>query len=245
MKKCRLIAAVIFFAAVCATASAQVGIEAGYINMHYSYGTASGGSVGKSSLNGFYAGVSDEMKLVAGLGIHVGLNYSYATNSRSTSLSNIFTSISENLQNSSLKGGTETVQYLNIPVRARYAFNIIPSILKIQVYAGPIFSFGLSRVQNVEINGLQLGTYNLYSGKYESASQGGDIFDHITGDEDDLSRYRRFETAIGGGLGVELFRLLEVKIGYDWGVTNSIRKNMADYLSCERDMFYVTLGLRF
>lgn len=228
--------AVLVFAGL--NASAQTGIEAGYINTRYNMEGAQ--LPGGDALNGFYVGVSNETNLVGGLGIHIGLNYSYATDKAAKDL----------WQSLSMKGGTEKDQSLNVPLRLRFAFNLLPKILKIQIYGGPVFSLGLSHTQDfnfsTEIAGQSMTgslKYNYYTGEFKS-----DVFD-----DDQLealnrnmpAAYKRFDVAVGGGLGVELFRLLEVKAGYDWGVMNRIKGDAAQTVSCKKNMFYVTVGFRF
>ena len=90
-----------------------------------------------------------------------------------------------------------------------------------------------------EIGGDTYGgqlTYNYYTGKFKS----GDFNEDLS---EVLPSYKRFEAALGGGVGVELFRLIEVKAGYDWGLTE--RSKSAEIFSSKRNIFYVTLGFRF
>lgn len=219
-------------------ASAQAGVEVGYVNMNY---RISGGNVQSNpSLNGFYVGVSDEINLVAGLSIHIGLNYSYATDKSAKSI----------FQNLSLKGGSESDHYLNVPLRLRYSFNVIPKVLKIQAFAGPVFSVGLSHTQRfdykVSIMDKNLdGTlkYNYYTGKFKSDAFSDEELASLN--EQMPAAYKRFDVGLGGGVGIELLRLIEVKVGYDWGLMNRFKGNFADEMTCNRNLLYVTLGLRF
>ena len=217
-------------------ASAKVGIEAGYMNMNYSL-SGEGPMINNPTMNGFYVGVSDDMRLVAGLGLRIGLNYSYTMDKSAKSFLDGFSSI----------GASEKDHYLNVPLRVRYNFTLVPKALKIQAYAGPVFSFGLSHTQEFDVSvdmgdGGISGTlkYNYYSGKFKS-----DAIDQAQLEDSDLPAYKRFDAALGGGVGIELLNLIEVKAGYDWGLTNRLKGTFADTASCKRNMFYVTIGLRF
>ena len=232
MKKLKVVLALTLLAVAGVNVSAKAGIEAGYINMRY---TMSGGDMVLSnpSLNGFYVGVSDDIRIVAGLGIHIGLNYAYATDKTARSL----------LEDMNATGGLEKDHYLNVPLRLRYNFNIVPRVLKIQAFAGPVFSFGLSHTQESGFDSSEgYIKYNYYSGKLKS-----DVFDgdEMEGFGADLPVYKRFDMALGGGVGIELLNLIEVKLGYDWGLSNRFKGDLAETMACKRNMFYVTLGLRF
>lgn len=216
----------------------QPGIEAGYLNSRYSI---KGGENSKSGtpMNGFYAGVSDDIELVAGLVFHVGLNYSYTTdNSR------------EEVLHFDLKGSAAD-HYLNLPLRLKYNFNIIPKVLKIQAFAGPVLSMGLVSEQTLSLKGsfgdaAIDGTvkYNYYTGKVKADNLSDELRDQINSYMPD-SRYKRFDVALGGGVGVELFNLLEVKAGYDWGLLNRFKGDASDNYKLNRNVFYLSVGFRF
>ena len=38
---------------------------------------------------------------------------------------------------------------------------------------------------------------------------------------------------------------LEIKAGYDWGLMNRMKEDLADVMSCKRNMFYLAVGFRF
>ncbi len=238
MKKLKSLLLLIAVAAAGASASAKAGIEAGYMSMRYGI---SGGNTALqgTSMNGFYVGVSDDVRIVAGLGIRIGLNYSYTTDKSARSIFNDF--------NINMKGGSEKDHYLNVPLRVRYTFNIIPKVLKIQAYAGPVFSVGLSHTYSydmtVSIQGQRIEgslKYNFYKGKFKS-----DALDDVDLQVLDLPAYKRFDMALGGGVGIELFNFLELKAGYDWGLTDKVKGDLAGSVSCRRDMFYAAVGFRF
>lgn len=238
MRKLVLAAVAMFVAGI--YAAAQPGIEAGYMNMRYNTET---GGVSKTGapLNGFYVGVSDEINIVAGLGVHVGLNYSFVTDKSTKEI------ISSNFR----MDGSESDHYLNVPIRIRYAFNIIPKVLKVQAFAGPVFSVGLSHTSKLDLKAEVAGItmdgslkYDYYTGKFKSDNFSDEQLSSISSTVA-AGTYNRFDVAMGGGLGVELFNFLEFKAGYDWGLVNRIKGDLAENASCKRDMFYFTLGFRF
>lgn len=239
--KVKIIIVMAAIVAAMVSASAQPGIEAGYLNSRYNY-EKDGVSKTGTPLNGFYVGVSDEVNLVAGLGIHIGLNYSYAVDKTAEAI----------VEDRNLKG-SETDQYLNLPLRLRYSFNVLPGVLKIQVFGGPVFSVGLSHTYRYDFTAdiPAIGTqikgdikYNYYTGKVKSDSFSDEDLEALNAYLPE-GRYNRFDIAAGGGLGVELFNFLELKAGYDWGLMNRYKEDYAAGAVCNRDMFYFTLGFRF
>ena len=236
MKKLKSLLVLAVMAVAGLNVSAKAGIEAGYMNMSYTL-SGDGFKVSNPSLNGFYVGVSDDIRLVAGLGIRVGLNYSYTADKSARSF----------IEELGMKGTSEKDHYLNVPLRVRYNFTLVPKVLKIQAYAGPVFSVGLSHTQSFDfqatINDETLGgslKYNYYTGKFKS-----DAIDSAELEDSGLPTYKRFDVAMGGGVGIELINLIEVKVGYDWGLSERLKGDYAGSASCKRNMFYVSLGLRF
>ena len=55
-------------------------------------------------------------------------------------------------------------------------------------------------------------------------------------------RYKRFDVQLGAGVGIELFKFLEVKVGYDWGLLDRFA---GDFDELRRNQFYASVGLRF
>ena len=245
MKIIKFFAVLAIFVAGVVSVSAQPGVEVGYLNSRYST-DVDGRSKSGAPLNGFYVGVSDEVKLFAGLGMHIGLNYSFSTDATPEEL---FKDMKDFKINST---GAEKDQYLNVPLRLRYAFNIIPRVLKIQIYAGPVFSVGLSHTytfdMKTEVAGMTLGgklKYNYYTGKFKSNSFKDEDLEKLNEKVPGSGVYKRFDIGLGGGVGVELFNFLEFKAGYDWGMMNRYKGALSDNADCRRNAFNFTLGFRF
>ena len=62
------------------------------------------------------------------------------------------------------------------------------------------------------------------------------------GDEVDAAGYELEDGALGVGGGVELFKHLTVKAGYEWGLMNLSK---ADGMTINRNQFVVSAGLSF
>ena len=58
----------------------------------------------------------------------------------------------------------------------------------------------------------------------------------------DNKAYKRFDILMGAGLGVELFGILNVTAGYDWGLFN---QSKLDGVKLHRNQFNVGLGISF
>ena len=50
---------------------------------------------------------------------------------------------------------------------------------------------------------------------------------------------------MGGGVGFEFLKFIELRAGYDWGLLNRYRQSYSDDMLCRRNQVYVALGFRF
>ena len=50
---------------------------------------------------------------------------------------------------------------------------------------------------------------------------------------------------LGASVGAHFFEILEVRLGYDWGLLSRSRKDVADEYALRRGQFTLSLGLRF
>lgn len=133
--------------------------------------------------------------------------------------------------------------YLDIPVRLKLAMDVMPN-LRAFVYAGPTMDFGLSsKLQyRTKVADNQMGklTYNYYTNKTKDSTIPG-----FSGDTP-KSAYRRFDMQMGFALGVEIYDIAVVKLGFDWGLINKNKSRaIADYLATYRNNFTLGLGVRF
>ncbi len=216
-------------------ASAKSGLEAGYVNSSYSFKTGIS-SDNNYSLNGFYVGLSKDVRLFAGLHIVPGIYYTYLTDNSK-----------EEVLGLKLRGN-DSDHYLSIPIMFRYQFGL-PGV-KLYVFAGPTLSAGLVAKQKYIVSGDILGTningevsYNLYTGKVKT--DGIDIFQDGENPVDGIVpdyMYNRFDVQLGGGVGIEVLKFLEVKVGYDFGLINRYKGDAAELY---RNQFYAAVGFRF
>jgi hypothetical protein len=91
-------------------------------------------------------------------------------------------------------------------------------------------------------------TYNIYSGKMGTEGMKGDwnMSDWMV--ESGMlpeGRLQRFDVMMGAAVGVDFFDLLEVHLGYDWGLLNRYRKDKADDMKMHRNQFTLSVSIRF
>ena len=58
-------------------------------------------------------------------------------------------------------------------------------------------------------------------------------------------KMKRFDVLMGGGVGLNLLRFITVKGGFDYGLVNRFKDEMADTGVMNRMQFYIALGVRF
>lgn len=223
---------------VSASAGAKNGIEVGYLNSFFRLKATGEEAEKPVPLSGFTVSLVKDMKLVAGLSIQPGLSYNYL-NSR---------------ENSQLLGfdisGSVTDHLLNVPVHLKYTFDIIPAI-GVYAFAGPTFAVGLSAREKVSVNGELLGfsldgslIYDSYSGKVESENLSDEIVEIVN---QNISRVRtgRFDVLVGGGIGVNIIKFISIRAGFDYGLINRIKGDLADTATLNRMQVYVSAGISF
>ena len=171
MKKIMTIAAMLLIGA---TAFAQIHVGAGYTKGI----TKTNASDDNGLSNGFYAGASYNIPIVAGLGIAPGVYYNFLT-------------AKENLLSfgSTSLDATQKEHYINIPVLVNYAFDL--GTVKLFAYGGPTASFGVSSKLR----------YDVASGS-NTADKTIDLYD----DDYDYSR-TDVKLGIGGGVQFGCFQV--------------------------------------
>ncbi len=91
-------------------------------------------------------------------------------------------------------------------------------------------------------------SYDLYSGKFKTsgAAEGMDAEQWLKTDGGiPEGRLKRFDVMLGASVGADFFSLLEVRAGYDWGLVNKYRGDLADEKKMYRGQFTLSVGLRF
>ena len=232
------VAALSIFA--CASVSARTGVEIGYLNSIYRTKPASGDVVKSDPMSGFYVGLVKDMRVFAGLSIQPGLSYYYLNSTEAMEEPGINIS------------GSVTEHMLNIPLHIKYTFDTVPAF-NVYVFAGPTFSLGLAATDKIsvkgEIPGIGIGfdgslSYDSYTGKIKSDNLSDETVDGLN-QYLPQSMMNRFDVLMGGGIGIDLVRFITVRGGFDYGLMNRYKGDLADSSSLNRMQFYVSVGIMF
>ena len=62
-----------------------------------------------------------------------------------------------------------------------------------------------------------------------------------------ISRVRtgRFDVLVGGGIGVNIIKFISIRAGFDYGLINRIKGDLADTATLNRMQVYVSAGISF
>ena len=218
MKKISIIISAIAAMFFAAEANAQLGIGAGY-NFE-TMTTKVSDSKSSDNLNGFYLEAYYGIPLAEGrwgaVGIQPGVRYSYfGKTDKSDEVLGFVTKTSL------------TEHYLDVPVNFRYSFKVATPV-RVFAFAAPVFSFGLDSASKLAVSGhdkeYSVTSHN-YSGKIVTKG------DNISGSTTDtgIKDYGWFDLKIGLGAGVTLFDILDVKVGYNFGLLNRYTGDVDGY----------------
>ena len=178
------------------TASAQVNIGAGYMWDFWSAKNGNNKAAGGYSLNGVYAGVSYNIKLVEGLGIAPGAYFSWATG-------NVLNSEGKKLVDSPNASWKASHMALTIPVHLTYMAELGPG--GFFAYLGPAFQYGLSLKETISgsVPDLELG----------GSATGDNLFKK---DNNGNRVNTPFDVKLGVGFGYN-WKFIQANVGFDWG----------------------------
>ncbi len=214
--------------AAAVNASAQFGVNAGYVNSKNHEK-----NVDYKGLNGFRAGVNYDIGLVAGLSLRPGVNYTFVTGGN-----NVIGDITLTQQN----------HLLTVPIDVKYAFDISGDF-KVYAFGGPKFVVGLAAV--TKPSGTVLGqdidgkfSYDAYTNKMTS-----DLPESLQTLINTTLGYflepqSRFDVQLGLGAGVQ-FKSVQIEFGYDWGLLNRYSGDYADNHTMRRNQLYAGVGFVF
>ena len=236
MKKILKVMAVAACIILPASLSAKSGIEIGYVNSTYRTKAASGDATKSDPMSGFYVGFLQDQRIVAGLSIQPGLTYTYLNSNGKAEVPGFNVSMSS------------TEHLLNIPIHLKYTFDIVP-VFNVYVFAGPTLSMGLAANEKFTATGDLLGstvtgsvTYNMYSGGTKSESG---AFTKLMNEYMPEGAMTRFDVLMGGGIGIDVLKFVSVRGGFDYGLLNRYKGEIADNATLNRMQFFVSVGVKF
>ena len=217
-----------------------IGLTFGYVNSNYrTLDLATDDATTSGLLHGFTLGLTKDFSLLPhALYFQTGLNYIYQNDPRN-----------ENIPGFRIVGDREE-QHLGIPLRLKYDLHLLDRV-GLTFDAGPTLLMGLSSKfkYKAKLSDHVVGVdYNLYNGKIDSTGDAS-IFD-LGGWMEDSGMYPegrlgRFDVMLGASVGAHFFHVLEVRIGYDYGLINRYRKEVAELYSMRRGQFTLSAGIRF
>lgn len=223
-----------------------IGLTFGYVNSNYrTLDLATDDATTSGLLHGFTLGLTKDFSLLPhALYFQTGLNYIYQNDPRNENYKIPLTDMSVRLV------GDREEHHLGIPLRLKYDLHLLDRV-GLTFDAGPTLLMGLSSKYQYKTkleDNVASVDYNLYNGKVE-ASGGSSFFDL----EDWMQnsgmypegRLGRFDVMLGASVGAHFFHVLEVRIGYDYGLINRYRKEIADMYSMRRGQFTLSAGIRF
>ncbi|MGM9735426.1 MAG: porin family protein [Candidatus Cryptobacteroides sp.] len=237
-------AAGILMISVAFSASAQkgLGLSMGYVTSASITKDADGDRTASPLLNGLRVGASYDFNLTRRLMFQPGVYYSYLTDKRQLGVIEIGDYYIADLVNE---------HFLNIPLHFKYNFEVSDTITGLYLFAGPTLTVGLSATSDIGVANKNSSDYiggadfNYYTKELtlDLASVSQTTKNELT-EYFDNQAFRRFDVAMGIGIGLEILDYLDVKLGYDWGLMNRLA-SADDGNFVRRSQFYVTAGVRF
>ena len=225
------------------------GLTFGYVHSSYSTTDWATDEVRTSpGLDGFMAGLNKDFRIIPGaLYFQAGLSYMYQNDAYENTIAPL------GLDTGLRVVGDRTEHYISLPLKMKYTVPLTDRI-GLGVEAGPTFMMGLSskmkyrtRFSDEEASYV---TYNIYNGKSNTdhvLAGKWDIADWLMNDSGLVpdGRMNRFDIMMGAALGADFFDLFELRIGYDWGMINRFRKELADDMKLHRGQFTLSASIRF
>lgn len=219
--------------------SAGNGVEIGYLHSSYRTNLNSDEMKTASPMSGFQVGLMKDMNIVAGLSLQSGLTYSYLNSAEKEEVPMF------NIT------GSYTEHMLNIPIQVKYTFDIIPAF-GVYVFAGPTLSLGLAATTKLSVSGSIAGNtlegnlkYNAYTNKLKSDNIPDEYVNLVNQYLPQDRLMNRFDVLMGGGVGVNIIKFVTVKGGFDYGLLNRLKGDLANAGKLNRMQYYISVGLTF
>ena len=221
------------------------GLNFGYV--HSSYKTTEWATDEKersAGLDGFVIGVTKDFMLVPRtLYFQAGVNYIYQNDHKKDDPKTRPALVTRMV-------GDWTEHYLDIPVKIKYTYPLTYNI-GLAAEFGPSFLMGLSSKMEYHAKtslGTASASYNYYNAKSKVAS-GSETIDvgswMAANGMLPEGKIRRFDVLLGASVGADFFDVLEVRLGYDWGLVNRYKGEVANDFNMKRGQFTLIAGVRF
>lgn len=229
MKKFYFVIAAVAAMFIATEAYAQLGVGVGY--NHGITTERVSGETETDGLDGFYVEATYDLNLMdrgwGSLALQPGVRLSYMGESDRDEVLGVLVKESFN----------ET--YFDVPVLVKYSYEL--GTVKLNAFAGPVFSFGLTSVSKVSADDY-LFKYHNYTGKTVTKGESSSAINPDTHPE-----YGRFDLKLGLGVGATVMEKFNVKVGYNIGMLNRYTGEQGkDYrFTKHTGVFYVGLGFNF
>ena len=194
-----------------------------------------------------------------GFAFQLGADYDIHIKKRFYLTPGLYWSYRAALGDSTVKGvyGSELLQenFLNVPIHAKWKFDIKPEKFGMYIYVGPTFSLGMSSRSRFDLmsSGVNVeGTYNYFNGESDfkvpgfSGSVSDELNDILQEEFDAIGlRYSRFEARLDWGVGFIIKEHHEIVTGYDFGLNNRVKGALAENNFMNASTLYIGYRYRF
>ncbi len=218
------------------SASAQPGIRIGYTNSTHVLRTEQ--EKEKMNADGMTAGLTYDFRLHKDTYLRTGLMYSFQWYSDSYSQD---VTIGPDMV-SGINANEHMIEHnVHLPIYLRQEIEMIPEILSFTMSLGPTLSYGISSETKITMFGVLDSDfrYDNYTGNLEYT-----YFPYDDSVKESMSEQfretamlqKRMDISLGGSIGLNIIRQIELEIGYDLGLLNRYRdqKDMIYHRNCFR-----------
>ena len=200
-----------------------------------------------------------QVSIAPGFAFQLGADYDIHIKKRFYLTPGLYWSYRAALGDSTVEGvyGSELLQenFLNVPIHAKWKFDIKPEKFGMYIYVGPTFSLGMSSRSRFDLmsSGVNVeGTYNYFNGESDfkvpgfSGSVSDELNDILQEEFDAIGlRYSSFEARLDWGVGFIIMEHHEIVTGYDFGMNNRVKGSLAENNFMNASTLYVGYRYRF